>query len=106
MTHEETSTDIADWDHLAALAQSAPGTLQPDASRELFATAIPGVIAAGTKTQLLRAGLQGTEGVIALPDGSVLFGEIDTNYIIHIDLADKFSTYLISGTYLHRFTGS
>lgn len=58
------------------------------------ATAIPGVIKAGTKTELVRAGFAGTEGAIAMPDGSLLFCEIDTNRIIHLDLAGKFSTYL------------
>jgi gluconolactonase len=81
----------------AAGAQSTSMTaaqLSPDPTRELMATEIPGVIAAGTKTQFLRAGFKGTEGVIAMPDGSVLFCELDADRVIHIDLAGNFSTYL------------
>jgi gluconolactonase len=75
----------------AAMAQGAPTA---DPSREIVAAGIPGVIAAGTRTELLRAGFAGTEGVIAMPDGSILFCEIDTSRIIHLDLAGNFSTYL------------
>lgn len=66
----------------------------PDPSREMTAAGIPGVIAAGTKTQLLRAGFHGTEGVISMPDGSVLFCELNENKVVHIDLSGRFSTYL------------
>jgi gluconolactonase len=66
----------------------------PDPSREMTAMGIPGVIAAGTKTRLLRAGLNGTEGAISMPDGSVLFCEFNENRLIHIDRAGNFSTYL------------
>jgi gluconolactonase len=81
----------------AAGAQSTPTTAaepSPDPSREMTAMEIPGVIAAGTKTQFLRAGFNGTEGVISMPDGSVLFCELNANRVIHIDLAGNFSTYL------------
>jgi gluconolactonase len=81
----------------AAVAQSTSTSAaqrSPDPSREMTALEIPGVIAAGTKTQFLRAGFKGTEGVISMPDGSILFCEIDTNRVIHIDLAGNFSTYL------------
>jgi gluconolactonase len=74
-----------------AVAQSAP---LADPARETIATGIPGVIAAGTRIELLRAGFAGTEGAIGMPDGSLLFCEIDTNRIIHLDLAGNFSTYL------------
>jgi gluconolactonase len=80
---------------LAGLVSSAAvAQTSPDPSREMTAIEIPGVIAAGTKTHFLRAGFNGTEGVISMPDGSVLFCEIDRNRIIHIDLAGNFSTYL------------
>lgn len=72
-----------------ALAQSPL-----DFSRQMSAIAIPGVIAEGTKTRLLRAGFKGTEGVVALPDGSVLFCELDADRVIRIDPADNFTTYL------------
>ncbi|HVY80486.1 MAG TPA: SMP-30/gluconolactonase/LRE family protein [Steroidobacteraceae bacterium] len=55
---------------------------------------IPGVVAAGAKLQLVGEGFKGTEGLIGMSDGSVLFCEIDTNRIIHLDLAGNASIYL------------
>jgi gluconolactonase len=66
----------------------------PDPARELSAPDIPGVVAGGTKVQFIRAGFNGTEGVIAMPDGSVLFTEQDADRIIKIDPAGTISTYL------------
>lgn len=72
-------------------AQEAP---EPNPNQELTAPGIPGVVAAGTKVQFIRAGFNGTEGVIAMPDGSVLFTEQDANKILKIDLAGNLTTYL------------
>jgi gluconolactonase len=66
----------------------------PTPSQETTAAGIPGVIAAGTDAQLLRSGLDGTEGAIGMPDGSVLFCEFNLNRIVRIDLAGQFATYL------------
>jgi gluconolactonase len=80
-----------------ALAQSTSSrTTAPvaDPSGVMTASGIAGVIAAGTKTELLRAGFDGTEGVISMPDGSVLFCELNVNRIIRIDRSGEFSTYL------------
>jgi gluconolactonase len=80
------------------LAQGQGGRAQnqpaPDPTRELTTPDIPGVVAGGTKVQFIRAGFNGTEGVIAMPDGSVLFTEQDANKIIKIDPAGSLSTYL------------
>jgi gluconolactonase len=51
-------------------------------------------MAAGTEVRLLRSGLKGTEGVVSMRDGSVLFCEFNANRIVHVDLAGNFSTYL------------
>jgi gluconolactonase len=66
----------------------------PDPARELTAPDIPGVVKGGTKVQFIRAGLNGTEGVVAMTDGSVLFTEQDADKIIKIDPAGNLSTYL------------
>jgi gluconolactonase len=79
---------------LAANTPAITAQQVPDPSREMAATEIHGVIAAGTKIQLVRAGFDGTEGVISMADGSVLFCEFNVNKIIHIDAAGHFSTYL------------
>jgi len=81
----------------AAIAQGAStGAAQPaaDPAPAPAAAGIPGVIAAGTQAQVLRTGFKGTEGVIAMPDGSMLFCEFDANRIIHIDRSGNFFTYL------------
>lgn len=79
---------------LAANAAASPARSSLDSSHEMTAAGIAGVIAAGTKTQLLGAGFNGTEGAIALPDGSVIFCEFNANRLVHIDPAGHFSTYL------------
>lgn len=58
------------------------------------ATGIPGVIAAGTKVQILGSGFKGTEGVVPLPDGSVIFCEFNAGRLVRIDPAGHFATYL------------
>ena len=57
--------------------QGRGGENQPPepAPKEMVAPDIPGVIKGGTKVVLLRDGFNGTEGVISMPDGSVLFTE-------------------------------
>jgi gluconolactonase len=64
------------------------------ALKEAIAPDIPGVIKGGTKVVLLRDGFNGTEGVISMPDGSVLFTEQDANKILKVDKNDNISTYL------------
>jgi gluconolactonase len=70
----------------APAPQSPPtDTVAPD---------IPGVVKGGTKVQFLKDGFQGTEGPIALPDGSVIFTETNASRITKIDKDDKTSTFL------------
>jgi gluconolactonase len=72
-------------------AQEGPA---PDPSRVLAAHDIPGVVKGGTKVEFIRAGFNGTEGVIATADGSVLFTEQDADKILRIDPAGTLTTYL------------
>src|SRR5512145_1068817 len=51
------------------------------------APAIPGVVAAGTKIELVKAGLQRTEGPVAMQDGSMLVSS--TNSILKVDSSDN-----------------
>ena len=71
----------------APIVKSPPDTTAPD---------IPGVVAGGTKVQLIRDLFQSTEGPIAMADGSLLFTEQDAGdgKLIKIDKDGNISTYL------------
>jgi len=78
---------------MPALGQGRGGA--PEAPlTETVAPAIPGVVAAGTKVQIIKSGFQGTEGPIALPDGSVIFTETPANRITKIDKDNNVTTFL------------
>lgn len=65
------------------------------AHAEDFVTpAIDGVVAAGTKVELIKDGFEGTEGPIALPDGSLIFTETRANRITRIAPDGSTSTFL------------
>src|SRR5262245_59546772 len=85
------------------LASPMPGLAQGRGGRggasdaplvETVAPAIPGVIAAGTKVQIIKTGFQGTEGPITLPDGSLIFTETAANRITKIDKDNNVTTFL------------
>jgi len=80
----------------AAMPQGRGGQNEPPqpAPKEMIAPDIPGVIRGGTKVTLIRDGFKGTEGVISMPDGSMLFTEQDVDKIIKIDNNGNISTYL------------
>jgi gluconolactonase len=75
---------------LAVLAVAMPAVARgqatpPPAPTETVATAIPGVVAAGTKIEVIKSGFTGTEGPVGLPDGSLIFTETQANRITRID---------------------
>jgi gluconolactonase len=76
-----------------ALAQPAAQAPPPPAT-DTVAPAIPGVTAAGTKVTVIKEGFQGTEGPIALPDGSVVFTETNASRLTRIDKDNNVSTFL------------
>jgi gluconolactonase len=57
-------------------------------------SAIPGVLAAGTPVQLIQEGFKGTEGPVALPDGSLIFTETQASRITRIAPDDSVSPFL------------
>ncbi len=82
---------------LFALLFAAPALAQAPAApvvAETTATAIPGVIAAGTKVEVIKSGFTGTEGPIGMPDGSLIFTETQANRITRIDQANNLTTFL------------
>ena len=68
-----------------APAPPAVDTVAPD---------IPGVVKGGTKVIVIKDDFQGTEGPIALPDGTVAFTEGGADRITRIDKDGKVSVYL------------
>jgi gluconolactonase len=76
---------------LPAMAQGQPPTPGTDTVVE---KAIPGVVAAGTKVEVIKSGFTGTEGPITLPDGSLIFTETQANRITKIDKDNNVSTFL------------
>lgn len=69
------------------VVKSPPDTTAPE---------IPGVVAGGTRVQLIRDLFQSTEGPIAMPDGSLLFTEQDAGdgRLVKIDKDGNISTFL------------
>ncbi|RTL46467.1 MAG: redoxin domain-containing protein [Burkholderiales bacterium] len=55
---------------------------------------IPGVVAAGTPIVVLGDGFKGTEGPLALPDGSLVFTETQDARLTRIAADGELSTYL------------
>jgi len=66
----------------------------PPVVAETTATAIPGVIAAGTRVEVIKGGFSGTEGPIGMADGSFLFTETQANRITRIDKDNNLTTFL------------
>src|SRR5262249_39035347 len=73
---------------VAASSQQAPQAPPTDTTTPN----IPGVVAAGTKVQVIRDGFEGTEGPVGMPDGSVLFTNV--NRIMKIDKDNNVSVFL------------
>jgi gluconolactonase len=74
---------------LAACAQTPPAL--PVAG---VTPGIPGVVSAATPIELIREGFSGTEGPVALPDGSLIFTETQANRITRIAADGSTSTFL------------
>ena len=70
------------------------GNQPPPPAAETTAPDIPGVVAGGTKVQLIKEGFTDAQGVVAAPDGSVLFTERSANKITKVDKDGNFSTYM------------
>jgi len=61
--------------------------------KKIVTPAIPGVVKADTRVEVVREGFDGTEGPVALPDGSILFTENRADRIVQIGLDGKISTF-------------
>ncbi|HEY6817502.1 MAG TPA: SMP-30/gluconolactonase/LRE family protein, partial [Croceibacterium sp.] len=70
---------------------AAGGTLY---GRTFLTPEIAGVVAAGTRVEVIREGFDGTEGPIALADGSIVFTENRADRLVRIAPDNAVSTYL------------
>ena len=80
-----------------AANQPAPAVANPayvPPAWDTYAPNIPGVVAAGTTVELITDQLNGTEGPVALPDGTLLFTEGGARRLSRFDKDGKRSTYL------------
>lgn len=78
-----------------AMASVLVGTaLVPAHAQESVAQAIPGVVSAGARIELIKEGFNGTEGPVALPDGSLAFTETLANRITRIAADGVTSSFL------------
>ena len=75
----------------SALAQRG-GRQDAPPPASFTAPEIAGVIAAGTKIELVKAGLGRTEGPVAMKDGSMLVSS--TNSILKVDASDNVTTFV------------
>jgi gluconolactonase len=78
------------WLPVAGFGQ-APAQQFP---REVTITAIPGVIAAGAKWQQVWQGTDNADGIVATPDGGLLFAQEQANTIRKLDKNDYDSAYV------------
>jgi gluconolactonase len=73
------------------------GEQGPPPPKDAAAPAIPGVVAAGTRIELIAYPVQGTEGPVRMLDGSgVLWTERNVSHISKIDLNGNRSTFVES----------
>ena len=84
-----------------ALGQAPAGSQRP---AETTAPNIAGVVAAGTKVELIREGLGSTQGMAAAPDGSLLFTDRAASRIMKMDPAGNVSTYIENTGEANSFT--
>lgn len=62
--------------------------------QKVLTSEIAGVVKGGTRVEVVREGFEGTEGPVALPDGSILFTENRADRIVKIGLDGSVSTWL------------
>lgn len=77
---------------LCGLIAAAQGQAPPAPPTNLVTPGIPGVVAAGTRIELVKGGFQRTEGPVGMLDGSVLFTDADR--ITRIDPRGNVSTFV------------
>ena len=70
------------------------GFPQPEAAREVTVTAIPGVVAAGSKWTIAWQGPDNADGIVGTADGGLLFAQEQPSRVSKLDQNDRVSVYL------------
>ena len=70
------------------------GHAQNTRATETIAEAIPGVIAEGTRIEVVKDGFKNTEGPIAFPDGGLLFTENVTDTIFRVHPSGSVTVFM------------
>ena len=85
---------ISTFGQQQAATQSAPAQAP---ATDTIAPNIPGVVAGGTKVEVVKQGFRATDGPISLPDGTVVFWNFPDKTIVRIDKSGNSSTFLTQG---------
>lgn len=76
----------------ASVAASAQSLLPGE--REARVTAIPGVVAAGARWQIVWADFASADGIVGTPDGGVIFAQEQTDRVVRLDANGDEHTYI------------
>ena len=95
MRHNATSIGVglALLCSVAVFAQGAANQPYVPPAWDTYTPNIPGVVSAGTRVELITDQLKGTEGPVALPDGTLVFTEGGARRLTRIDKDGKLSTF-------------
>src|SRR6266850_7452442 len=74
-------------------AQGAANPAYVPPAWDTYTPNIPGVVTGGTRVELITDQLNGTEGPVALPDGTLVFTEGGARRLTRIDKDGKLSTF-------------
>ena len=78
---------------VTVFAQGAANQPYVPPAWDTYTPNIPGVVSGGTKVELITDTLKGTEGPVALPDGTLVFTEGGARRLTRIDKDGKLSTF-------------
>jgi gluconolactonase len=67
---------------------------QPPPPKEVTVTAIPGVVDAGAKWNLVWQGSENADGIVGTRDGGLLFAQEQSNHVMKLDKKGKVSIFL------------
>src|SRR5579863_7101861 len=82
--------------HIAAAQQrgGGKGFPQPEGARQVTVTAIPGVVAAGSKWTIAWQGPDNADGIVGTADGGLLFAQEQPSRVSKLDQNGRVSVYL------------